>query len=283
MRASKFALFICAWMAAPSLAGCSSVKLMYTFADTLVERQVNRYLDLNRDQKRLVDRNIDLYFAWHRQQMLPRYSQFLREIAAAHRDKPASPEVIAHHWKKGRALWEATVRGAVPLMAPVMASLSPQQVRTMQERLRERGEEIKAQISAPREEVLKQRTGKMVEGFERFIGKLTPEQMAMVSARSEELFDDPWRWFKNRQRREYALIGFMMNRPSTEDAARFLDGWLLDPHQYSEPDYKAYTEGWQGKFQVLLHDVFATLTPAQRRRFVDTLHGYAGDFADLSS
>src|SRR5690606_28205215 len=89
-------------LAATLLSGCSSLKLMYSFADDLVERQVNRYVDLDRDQARLVDRSLDRYFEWHRRNMLPRYASFLREVAAEHRE-PASRETLERQWQKGRA------------------------------------------------------------------------------------------------------------------------------------------------------------------------------------
>ncbi len=61
-------------------AGCSLSKLGYEALPTLAQWEIDRYLDLDEQQREIVARRLDGLHRWHRNAQLPEYVGFLREV-----------------------------------------------------------------------------------------------------------------------------------------------------------------------------------------------------------
>lgn len=257
--------------------------MAYTYADTFIERQVDRYLNLSSAQEKQVEKSVDGYLAWHRKQMLPQYASYLRGLARACQEVPLSRERFERGWKDGWVIYEATLEGAIPHITPVLITQTKAQVAYFHNELQRRGEEMRKELQKPKEELLEQRASSFVKGVELFTGPLNRDQLDIVGKHAERLFGDPWAWFHNRERRNNALIGFLNNGPSKDDLNSFLRSWLLEPHYFAEPAFNQFRTQWQDQFKDALFEVLSSLTPKQRATMVQNLTAYADDFTDLSS
>jgi hypothetical protein len=123
-------------------AGCSRVKLGYPWLDWLLERQVNRYLDLKPDQERQADAAIDAYHVWHRTVMLPRYARFLRQQARAVRSGPLTGDQISTAVSGIEDLYRHTMVRALEIVAALVADQDFQQIDHLERTLAERHTEL---------------------------------------------------------------------------------------------------------------------------------------------
>ena len=96
------------------LTSCSSTRFIYTFVDEFIKDEITYYLKLDEDEKVLLNKQVSEMVNWHRTSILPKYADYLNNIA----DKLENDEYSANDINKlldeGRFLIEETVIGLVP-------------------------------------------------------------------------------------------------------------------------------------------------------------------------
>ena len=58
------------------LATCSSTRLIYTFVDEFIKDEISYFLDLDDNEKVLLNQQVSEMVTWHRTAMLSKYSKF---------------------------------------------------------------------------------------------------------------------------------------------------------------------------------------------------------------
>ena len=110
-----------------ALTACSVVRLAYNQADNLAYWQLNRAFDFNDAQSIKVKGAIRQWFQWHRSTQLPLYVSFL---ARAEKEAlgPVSPALACERRQELEGWGRQAIEEAVPAMAELVLSLSPEQV-----------------------------------------------------------------------------------------------------------------------------------------------------------
>lgn len=265
------------------VSSCSMVRLAYGWADWLLERQVNRYLDLTSQQSNDAQRAIDAYVQWHRTTMLPRYAQFLRRQAQLHRSGTFDTKAFDAARREINDLYAATVEPAVPTVVALVKAQSAPQLNHLEEALRERHSEILEEMAAtsPAQRI-EQRTERFVDFFERFVGELTAAQRARVVAHAATLFADPGPWLADRQRRNNELVRLARARAPDDTIGDHVLSWWVDPARSAPEAYQQYARRFMARMMTMFRQLLMDLTPAQRTHLVETFEGYADDFTQLS-
>jgi len=265
------------------LGACSSVKLLYTFADDLVESQAEDHLLLDDDGEVHLRRQINALFDWHRARAMPGYARYFRTQAKIV-EQGAINRVTVAAAVKGlrRHLNELTV-GAAPFIAAVLVEhRAPDNVAYLRKRMAEKLQDRLDKLKQPLDKRIEQRVERIVENFERFTGDLKAPQRRIIRRYASASVTDVKTRILNRGLRQRAFIDFMSRQPSETAIAVFVRQILLRPDEIVDPDYKAFSESRWSRFETLLFDVFSSLSPAQRIIFADALREYSHDINDLS-
>jgi hypothetical protein len=271
-------------LAAALLSGCSSLKIAYSFADSVLEGRAEDYLDLSAEQEAELERQTAALISWHRQAMLPKYAVFFRHQADIAEAGGWSRPQLSAAFAKFRALVDETVAGAAPFVADVLAGhTTPEKLKHLEARMAEYVAEVRAEEAkeTPQQGV-DAWVARRAERISRFTGPLTDAQLAIIRRYSESGMDNAMRWLENRELRQGALVTFLRAEPTRTEIARFVHRILLHGHEIVDPGYRAVVEQRWALRERMYFDVLARLSDGQRRELVATLRGYAADMIDLA-
>ncbi|RZL00539.1 MAG: hypothetical protein EOP36_15280 [Rubrivivax sp.] len=115
-----------------ALTACSVVRVAYNQANLLVYWQLNKAFDFNDDQSAKVKGAIRQWFQWHRQTQLPIYSQFLTR-AQKEALAPVSPALACERRTELEGWGRKALDQAVPAMAELVLSLTPEQIKHLEQ------------------------------------------------------------------------------------------------------------------------------------------------------
>lgn len=106
------------------VAGCSSTKLAYRYADWGIVWWVEDYITLTGDQKQQLNRDIETLRQWHCSAELPRYRAWLDELEADVAEGPPSETTVAYHQEQVFDFFPSLLEQATPVAVNLLSSLS---------------------------------------------------------------------------------------------------------------------------------------------------------------
>jgi hypothetical protein len=275
---------LCLALASCSLliAACSATRVAYDYADTVVRYMASNYLDLDGEQSEDLKLRIVRFHQWHRTNELPVYVDLLRG-ASQRAARGIKAEDVA--WGLGtlRVHYRRLAAKAVEDAAPVLATLAPVQLATLEHKFAENNEKyVKEFLSQDDKKRRRAQAKRMLERFRDFAGDLTPEQQARIErfALAHERhvvvrFEDRQRWQRDfvaqlRQQRQPEKLGQslaeMVNRPELRRSEEFL-----------REDRR-----WDEDLGQLIVDLDRSLSSKQRAQVVRRFSDYAEDFSVLA-
>jgi 5'-deoxynucleotidase YfbR-like HD superfamily hydrolase len=220
--------------------------------------------------------------AWHRASQLPRYHDLLEGIA---RDieHPVSAARVRQRYDEMAGLWEAFVNRLAPEAAPLLRSLSPQQVRELFGNIEEENRSLwKEYGGRTPQERAERRARNAVRAIQRVTGTITDAQRAQVEAATTSMYDAAPQWLEHRRSWQAgfrSLLEGAAQGPAFESGLREL---LLNPNRFDRPEYRERVEQNQEIVMRMLADLSVTLTPKQRQKFAGKMHEYSDIVEDIS-
>lgn len=260
------------------LGGCSSVRLAYGYLDWWMDRTLNKYLNLEGPQEDLLSQRVDEFHRWHRQTQLPRYADYLDQLAAEV-DSPAEtvPTRLIEIEKKTDELWNSSITMLSDLLLPILLQLDDAQITQLAENARkEREKSLKKwqKDQHKREKAFRKEA-------ERWLGDLTPGQDAAIDSELASTTFDPQRRDAQRQRWTNAFIQTLKDKPAGYEQT--LRSLLIDPETLWSADYRQMQEQLRIQARSLGGEVLQSATPEQRQHLRSTLQEYARDFRFLAA
>jgi hypothetical protein len=189
---SKFRLLLACLGTILMLAGCTS--LAYNRLDWLIPWYVDGYVDLTNEQRKLLRKKLTSPLDWHRQEELANYIDILNGIEAD-LDGEVTAETV-RRWAD--EMFDAAVRIQRSLLAVALefgTQISDEQVEEFVASLWERHEEMEEELrSRSYAEYTDEDYDSLVETLQRFLGRLSREQKAILREASNKLvrFDKAW-------------------------------------------------------------------------------------------
>ena len=119
------------------ISACSSTTFFYNRLDFLIPWYLDRYVDLDREQDRFLDRQLAPFLAWHREEELPRYLTLLEETEQA-LDEPVTAQMIEDLSLSVEAAYERVEVRGLEWMISLGEQLSDEQLAEFIDELRER-------------------------------------------------------------------------------------------------------------------------------------------------
>lgn len=261
--------------------GCG-LRILYNNLDRVTVWFVADMLDLDRQQRRELRTAAANLLEWHRHEQLPEYAAFLAEIDQRIGGAIAADDLV--RWQARMERWYVELAEAsLPIAIVTLRDLRTEQIDAfadnMAEYSTEAEEEFAGQSLAERRERWRKETRR--ELAER-IGRLTPEQKAIILRASLEWQPDDEPWARFRRAWQADLIRLLRARPPLAEFSRELRALWVDAEARYPTDLTAAIAHNEALLRRLLVDVLATLNDDQRRHLQRALRALASDFRALA-
>ena len=211
-----------------TLGGCSTVTLAYNRADFLVKAYAKDYLDLEPGQVAGWEPLLTRELARHRAEELPHLAAYVDQALRASRlglDEGSMTCLLA----SSRDLYQRQARYAVTLVTPLLAGLSPTQIKRLDQRFQEEAEEDLAELAEGGGTAERQRrTRRLVDTIEDWTGHLASGQEALVAEAMARMPETRRLYLDYRGQQRGNLIALLEAKAGEARISAFLTDWLVD-------------------------------------------------------
>ena len=265
------------------IVACSSTRFIYTFVDEFIKDEVNYFLDLNDNEKVLLNQKVSEMVTWHRTAMLPKYSEFLYNIANNLEGDQYSAVKVQKFLENGRFLINETVTGITPYVSQFLVQhQTVENIKFMENRMLSRRQERIINLSKTKDMLYEERLKRLISNFERFFGDLKDSQNKLLEVYARETLNDSRVRLHNRTLRQKVFIRFLKTQPTEVELTNYLNKLLLEGHMITNPTYETFSEISVKKFHTLLLNMLAKSSIIQRETIITKLRNYAEDFKIVS-
>lgn len=264
------------------LQACSlATRFAYNHADWLVQREIEKFVELTAQQEASFEHWFAQQWAWHRSTQLPDYARFLRSAAVAVAG-PLSTEQIAAFMQQLDAFGELVETRIAAGVIDFCAELNPDQVQELAQSLVESEQEFyEDYVQAPEAE-RRQDTAKRMRGtLRKRYGRLSDAQEKLVADWAQQRRDLAPLWHQRQQQWRAQWLLLLEERQSADFAER-AEQLLFN----SERDWPAELQQGAAEnlrlWNQLLSDVHNISSDKQRQSLAQQLLDYAEDAEALS-
>jgi hypothetical protein len=274
-------------LAALALAGCSMVRLAYSQAPNLTHWWADGYADFNTEQSQQFKQALDGWFDWHRRTQMPVYADLLAK---------GQREVMGSMTRESMCAWrdevqrrlEPVVDHVAPKLAAIALTLTPDQLKHMEQRLAKNGADLKRDFAQDdRNERRKASFKRTLERYENLYGRLDEAQRERLAQLLQESPFDADKWLAEREKRSrdtISALSGLVAASKTQDAANAqvqavgvvkAIAWraLNSPRS----DYAAYQQRLSSENCALAATLHNLTTPAQRQHARNKLRSWESD------
>ncbi len=267
---------------AAALSACTAVQFTYNNADALVRYMAWDYVDLDEQQSEALQQRFSRLHSWHRSSELAVYTGLVQS-AENRVSKGVSRADAEWAIDELRANYRRLASRAAEEAAPILATLSPEQVRDLEKKLaRDDAKYVREWLSGSASRRERHAVERTVERFEEWTGDLSRDQTSRIEqfVRAHPRIQEVRLEERHRWRRE-ALELIRRYRKADELAPR-LARLFGEPEAGRTEDYMRETRRWEGDLAALMVELDRTLSTDQRNRVLRRLRRYAEDFKALS-
>ena len=203
------------------LAGCSSTKMAYRYADWGIVWWVDDYIPMTAEQESRLEQDIRGLRQWHCATELPRYSKWLAQLKSDVRSGNLSQSTVTHHQEQLLSFFPPLMERARPAATRLLSSLSDEQVQQLASNMEESQKELEDEFLADNPEQTREaRAERTMERVERWLGSLNERQRDTVNAWSEGRGKQTEIWLEGRRNWQQALIDALATRDSDDFSDR---------------------------------------------------------------
>ncbi|MSO65498.1 MAG: hypothetical protein EXQ85_06860 [Alphaproteobacteria bacterium] len=279
--------FLALAMVVAAVGACSTLRLSYNYADDWVLFTLDGMLDLRDEQREMARSAVRDFHVWHRTTQLDLYSETVRTVAPKLDTGLSAADILAIT-ASVRAHMATLADQAAEPVARLALTLEPEQVTSLERDLAKgRAEsERRYQRSTP-DERLGRRVEGTVEGYRRWIGRPTEQQLERIRAF----------WLARPQHYAMAQAERAARHQAIVDTARDLSTRhpplaaaapqvreAVEALEHSgDPERRAYFDQLSLDLAALASELFALATPEQRQQAKRAVQGLHDDFTVLAS
>jgi hypothetical protein len=270
------------------LAACSSIKLGYNNADTLLVYSLDSYLDLDESQERLARDRVRELLSWHRSTQLHAYARFLDDTERkVGNGSLTADDVLVFQQAMNEKMMKVGEQAA-PELARLALTLQPAQVDHLANKLAKDTSKARREfLKLAGKESLDDRVKAYAGRTETWFGSLSKEQLELVRASLGSRPSGQQLWMEERERRQRDLVSVLRRIVEEKPAELIATQWLRDYFaQLAQPADEArrarVQENRRNNAQ-LIAQLINSATPAQKATLAKKLRGYAQDFTTLAS
>lgn len=262
------------------VSGCA-LSFGYRHADWLISRQLDHYLDLTSNQRGIVKARLQPLLLRHRQEALPQYEQFLKDLQSrvSRGLAPADVEWTFASYDRFR---EDLFERAIPEGSQLIGLLKDKQIRYLERVFRTEEAQAERQLQGAAAARLDERTKKGLSLAEDWLGSLSGEQSRRLRELIRALPDSQPVWWGYRRQRHEELLALLRSPLPPDQVTGTLRKMFVHPDQSAPAAYLSMTADMRAALTRLVLDLDRMLTPIQRRhalrsiqKVIDDLHALA--------
>ncbi|MFJ4388080.1 DUF6279 family lipoprotein [Pseudomonas soli] len=264
-----------------ALTACSRIDLAYRNLDRLVPWSLGDYLDMNREQKQLLDERLKTHLAWHCKTQLPGYLDWLDRVQLMVANDAVTDESLRQRTVEARQAIGRVTEAITPSAAELLKGMNDSQVAEMREAFRKDiDKRQKEYVDTPLAKQVENRAARMRKRLEPWLGELDAEQRLRVMSWSQALGDQNRQWIANRAHWQQQLVLAMDQRASPSFEPR-LAQLLQRKESLWTPEYRQAFQNTERQARSLLVDLLKQSSPAQRQFLQQRLSKVRSDFSEL--
>jgi hypothetical protein len=270
------------------LAACSSLRLAYNNADTLLYWWLDAYVDFDSEQKADIKQDIGEFFRWHRKTQLQDYVQFLQKAQRQLHANPTTADLMADYVDI-RDRTEALLLRSAPDIAELALSLKLEQLAAMEKKFAKNNADFrKKNMKGDAEDQNKFRFKKSMEQFELWFGGFSDEQEAIIRKASDARPLDNALWLDERMRRQLKIMNLarkiMKEQPSKQVATQWVEELIRSGFdRFGVTERKAFFDSYTQSTLELVHTVVRISTPEQKAHAHKRMEGWIKDLNTLAA
>ncbi|GLO56706.1 hypothetical protein GIB19_08235 [Pseudomonas sp. ITEM 17296] len=264
-----------------ALVACSRIDLAYRNLDRLVPWSLGDYLDMNRDQKVLLDERLRQHLAWHCKTQLPSYLDWLDRVRAMVAEDQVTDQALQQRTREAREAIGRVAEEITPSATELLRGMSDAQVAEMREAFRDDiSERQKQYVDTPLPKQIARRAERMEKRLTPWLGELNAAQRLRVLTWSQALGDQNRQWIANRAHWQQQLVLAMDKRSDASFEPR-LAQLLQRKESLWTPEYRIAYQNTEVQARRLLVDLMQLSTPEQRQLLQARLSKVRTDFSEL--
>ena len=262
------------------LVGCGSNRFIYNRLDFILPWYLGRYVDLDRDQSRAFDTQIEALLRWHRYEELPEYTALLDGFETS-LDAPVTADYLQSFSDDLELAWfRIRDRGLEELLA-LGDTLSEDQIEEFIESLDEQQEKYEEKY-LPRsdEEYREEAQDSMVDSIEDFLGRLSRAQRDRLKEAAMELTRSDTYWLRERAQWVRSIEDELSREPGWQDRVRDM---IVNWESRLEPEVMAVYDHNSATVLEAIADILNGRSEKQDRRLRREINDLREDVLALSS
>jgi hypothetical protein len=250
------------------LSACTS-GFVYNRLDWLIPWYVDGYVDLTRAQRDVLRAQLEPRLAWHREEELARYAALLNRVEAD-LEETLTPATVRSWAEELLAAAQRVERSMMEVALEFGGEVSEAQLREFVDSLWERQSEYEEEfLERSDAEYAEDDYENLCDFIERFVGRLEPEQRAVLREAADELQRFDRAWLEERRAWLETLQPLLLERaPGWQAAVMAAYETRLEQRT---PAYHATFEHNLEQITAAYARVLSSLTERQRSRAVKEL------------
>lgn len=269
------------------LQACSTVKLAYNQAPTLLYWRLDSYLDFSDEQAPQVRESLQRLQLRHRREQLPRYAELLQRVQPLLAENISAQQACAVV-EQGRSLVGELADPALETLLWLASDLSTEQLKHLERKQGTASIEWKQKwVDISAEQLARLRYEQVLSRSEMLYGSLDEAQKNAIHAGLASAVFDPQRSYAERLRRQQDLLQQLRRIQAEQlapEAARALfRAWVQRVMVSPDPAYQRYQQAQIREGCSTFARLHNATTPAQRTRAQQTLKSYEDDFLQLAA
>ena len=264
------------------LAGCSTVRIAYNQADTILSWMAHDSFDLDAAQRQDFNARLDPLLKWHRQEQLPDYVKFLAAMKLRTQRSLTRDDAI---WliEGSKARFRTIAAKGAPDAAELLATLTPENIQALEKHFDKVNQKFAREykLNGTAEDRRRARLERTLKRIREWTGTLSRAQEERVIALNDTIpYTDHLR-HQDRQRRQKEFLAILGTRHNKAEFSRVLHPWLADWEKGRPPEmHAALNDGYEKRIALYL-EVERMLMPQQRANVLQKLQDYSDDLSAL--
>jgi hypothetical protein len=277
----RWSSIICAMFLATALASCSTNRLAFKHAPTLLYYWLDAYFDFDGPQGVAIKDSLQSLQDWHRQQELPLLADMLKNLQPV-ATQDVTPEQVCALSSFLQQRVQAPLLQFTPALARLAGSLKPTQLQHMEAEFNKRNQSWRDEwLDLSPAKRLERRSSQLLERIEKFYGKLDEAQRKTLRAQVASSGYDVELQHREMLRRQQDALQTLTRLRNSQLAPAASQAALQDLFARSlvspDPQARQYSETMTLSLCNGLAALHQTATPAQRARLQATLKDYEAD------
>lgn len=267
------------------LTGCSAVRLSYNQGPFLAHWWIDGYIDFSTEQSARARAALDDWFSWHRATQLADYATVLGGVQRMVVDN-VTPLQLCALYQSSMSRVDRAYEQAVPAMADIARSMTPAQLRHLEQRYQKSNDELqrdhlKGDPTERRETQQKQ----WLERAESFYGRLDDPQRQLLTTALDGSPFDAQRWLVERRARQQDILRGLRqlhaDRADAANAEALMRSLAVTMTRSARPDYQSYRLRLQEANCDTAARLHNSTSAAQRQRAIKKLKEWEDDLRAL--